>query len=204
MSSVMKFLGLQDLIGAFFLFFLFWLRLKEDYPSFSIFSILFFILFGIIGARFISFFLFPTFWFWLSFLGASLGFLFSYFKFNLRFFESLEAFFISFFPWIFSIFLFENTQLLDFRLFLYLLFFIFLALLFFYFEKKYKSFSWYRSGRIGFSGISVALLFFISRLILAFFYPDMLSFSGKSEKFLSGFLVCLLFGLMLFLARSED
>ena len=182
------------MLGVIFLFlgiiiflFFFWKRLKEDYSSERIFSTAFYILFGI-GAGFLAvwFFKYQQFWFWASSLGFISGFLLGNYKFELQFFESLEAASIGVLFLLGLIFLadsitFSNTfSLAGFGV-------IFLLIGFWFFlESKYKNFSWYKSGRVGFSGLLVAGLFFLIRAGVATAFPTVLSFVGGVEGIVSG------------------
>src|SRR5260221_2576623 len=99
MSNITILIGL--LIGILGFLFLFWRRLKEDYPSDQIFSFGFivigFLLLGFFSGLAIYniphtiFFSPHGLWFWLAFLCGSIGFIVSFLKLRLRFFETLEA-----------------------------------------------------------------------------------------------------------------
>ncbi len=53
-------------------------------------------------------------------------------------------------------------------------------------NMHYKTFSWYRSGRVGFSGLTILGTFFLIRAAIAIFFPNMLSFTGIFDAIISG------------------
>src|SRR3989344_7588111 len=57
---------------------------------------------------------------------------------------------------------------------------------YYYFDQHYKNFSWYKSGKLGFSGLAVLTLIFITRALLAIFTDGVLSFVSKYEVIASG------------------
>lgn len=177
-----------------FLFFV-WKRLKEDYSREVIFGTAFLILIGIIAGYLISIKFFPAWFFWFEGFGAFLGFSVGIFKYNLRFYEAFEAVFFALLPWLLILFL-RSTILIS-------LFIFGLIALFAFLDKKYKNFSWYKSGRIGLSGLLTAGVFFVARAAIATFFPSVLSFAGRSEVVLSGISAFAIFLLVYNLARSE-
>jgi len=72
--------------------------------------------------------------------------------------------------------------------------------LFYFLETKYKKISWYRSGRVGFSGLTTAAIFFLLRAAISPFYPNLLTFSGSFEYLFSGLVAFILFFLVYNLA----
>jgi hypothetical protein len=194
---------LTILSGAILFLFLFWKRLKEDYSGNEIFSTSFFILFGIGLGYFTSKMFLPRGWFWLSFLGSVLGFWVGLAKYHLRFYETFQAVFVSLFPWLFFVFLndsVKNSSWISFSSFVAL---ALIYSLFYYLEGNYKNFFWYRSGKIGFSGLVTAGIFFLARTVVALFFPFVLSFLGKSETFFSGIIAIIFFLLAINLSRRK-
>ena len=145
----------------------------------------------------------PLWWFWLSIVFISFGFLIGIYRFKLRIFEVIEALVVSLLPLVAIVFLrnYLSTQSI------YLLFAslvsLFLFVVFLVIDKHYKRFTWYKSGRIGFSGLTIFGIFFLIRAIVAVFLPSMLSFSGKYEVYLSAIVAFAAFLTLFNLARQK-
>lgn len=168
-------------LGSISFIFLFWRRLKEDYLSFQIFSAAFYQLAGIILGVILSYYYLRTWIFWFSFLGAMFGLLIGVFRYKLKIVESFEASFaglLVLLSWILLGLNFFFSNFLYYSLFLISLLMIGLFL---FLDKHYKFFSWYKSGRIGFSGFATASVFFIILSLLAIICRDMLFFLGTKD-----------------------
>ncbi|KKR72565.1 MAG: hypothetical protein UU16_C0039G0017 [Candidatus Woesebacteria bacterium GW2011_GWA2_40_7] len=166
--------------------FVFWRKLKDDYSSQIIFSLAFFILLGVFLGYAVSRWAFSNWFFWLELAGAFIGLTLGVLKFKTRFYEILEAMVVSILPVLAIFFLNDsvsNSSLVSFIAFTTILFLIFVYYLL---DVHYKEFSWYKSGKIGFSGLAVLGLLFLIRAGVAIFYTGVLSFVGKSEVFFSG------------------
>jgi hypothetical protein len=190
---------LAGILGILLFLFVFWKRLKEDYSSIIIFQTSAAILTGIGLGWLLSRLFFQTWFCWTSALFAVLSMGLMLAKFKLRFYETFEALIMAVMPWLALIFLVNSvvaSSLTSFLAFTAILVMIFAS---YYLDVNYKSFTWYRSGRIGFAGLSVGIILFLARTVLAIFSVAMLSFVGKFELVLSGAmtLVCsiLLFNL---------
>ncbi len=167
-----------QILGSLILFlFFFWRRLREDFDSPVIFRSGFIMVlgFGIGQIVFVSIvprffpasniFNYAGLWFWGAILGLSIGFMISQKAFRLPFYETLEAAIVGFLfaspiitkEWIFS---------------------IAIVTIFYVLKLKYKSFNWYRSGKVGFAGLATMGIFFTARSILAFIGSTMLVFTG--------------------------
>lgn len=189
--------------GNLLFFFLFWKKLKEDYAADIIFTTAFYIVAGLIFAYILSMKFFPEFWFWFSFAGLLLGFLFALNRHKLRFMETFEAVIVAIAPALALLFLSDWIVNQNFHsLFLAIKTFV-IFILFFLLDKHYKRFAWYKSGRIGFSGLTVMGAFFLLRAVVAMVLPFMLSFSGKYEVFLSGIVAFFSFMGVFNLARQK-
>jgi len=202
-------------IGLLPFLFFFWRRLKEDYTSgqiftagfYIIFSVFFFILAFTLGIpRVIA--ASPIYspsglWFWGAVLGLMIGLGLSIWKLNLKFFETLEAGILGSFFWLAVIFLINSVR--DSSVVSLTAFGVSAALilLFFFLDGRYKKFTWYRSGKIGFSGLAVAGTFFFVRAAVALFFPFVLSFVGKLDALISGSISFILFLLLYNLAEYE-
>lgn len=172
------FLLVLQFLGSLILFlFFFWRRLREDFDAHVIFRSGFMMAIGfgigqILFAALIprlfpasNIFSYTGLWFWGALLGLSLGFVFSQKVFALPLYESLEAAIVGFLfaspiitkEWVYSL----------------------LAIGTYYFLKsRYKSFSWYKSGKVGFAGLATMGVFFTVRSVLAFVGSTMLVFTG--------------------------
>lgn len=187
-----------------FLFFL-WKRLHEDYPASKVFSSGFYVIGGILIGFVLAlvlitphvpklYFFDPKgLWFWGSLIGAGVALSFSLIHFKMRFFEGLEAGSLGLLIWFFLILLsysliYKNTLVLIFSIIVAALVF-----LFFFLDKRYKSFNWYRSGKVGFSGLTLLALFFLVRAGIAIANPSMLSFIGKIDSLISAILSFIFF-----------
>ncbi len=186
-----------------FFFFLFWKKLREDYDSESIFNFAVFITVGIGIFSFISQSMLPQWWFWANCLGVILGFILGKLKFKFRFFESLEATTIGLLPWLSLVFLqdaISNTSLPSLIAFIVLL----LVIAFYTFlDAHYKKFTWYKSGKVGFSGLATLGLLFLIRTAVAATFPSMLSFLGPIDSIISGVIAFTSFLLVFNLSRQQ-
>lgn len=190
--------------GLLFYLFFAWKKLKEDYRSETIFAFLFFVL--IVLALFVGFgrFLFHlgSYWFWSAVSGSLIGFLIGVWRFKVKFFEAFEAVFMGLLN-LLGLYIFEDAlrnqsfTSLGLSIFILSLFFFF-----FFLEGKYKEFAWYRSGRVGFSGLFSLGLFFVLRSLVASFYPYVISFSGSFDAIISAIAAFTCFLMLYNLARS--
>lgn len=191
------------LLSLLIFLFLFWKRLKEDYSAEIVFKTASYFLAGIgigwLAAR--NFF--PDWFFWASLTGGIIGGMFAILRFRVKFYETLEAFIISSLPWTGLTFL-ENSvirgSLSSFLAFIAILIMVFIL---YYLDTHYKGFTWYKSGRIGFAGLTVAAIFFLMRSAIAIAKVPMLSFVGRSEAVLSGVMVLVSLGLVINLGRVK-
>lgn len=192
------------ILGIFIFLFLFWKRLKEDYASEIIFKSATYILVGIgIGWALSSKF-FPSWFFWASFVGGSLGLSLAILRFKLKFYETLEAFIVASLPWLGLIFLGDSgahSSLSSFLAFVTILIIVFIA---YYFDTHYKRFTGYRSGKIGFTGLAIAVIFFFTRTAIAIAKVTMLSFVGQVEVAISGVTALVSFLLLFNLGRVKE
>ena len=193
----------STILGVAIFLFIFWNKEREDYPSGEIFSTSFYILLGIGLGVLISHKFFHSWWFWTSLVGVAAGFALGIIRFNFRFFETFEALIIGILPWVSLFFLSDSIS--SSSIFSFAAFAVVVALmaLYHFLDRHYKSFSWYRSGRIGFSGLTVAGVFFLLRAAVASFFPFVLSFVVSVEAILSGVAAFTLFLLTFNLARQE-
>lgn len=189
--------------GIFIFLFIFWKRLKEDYSSEIIFKTasavsLGILTFWLLGLRFYA----PGF-LWFAFLGATVGLAAACFTLRVRFYETFEAFVVAGLPWLSFLFLEDSvsgSSLISFFAFLAVLFFIFV---FYYLDIHYKRFTWYKSGKIGFSGLATIGLIFITRSAIALAGFTVISFPGRLEVYFSGVAAVIVFALLFNLGRQK-
>lgn len=164
-------------IGILVSFFLFWRRLKEDYSGNIVFTTCFYVLFGLlIGEKLIDY-LWQGWWFWGGILGSVVGYFLAVFRFKLNFFETIEALGLALINFLAFFFLADSIVKASITSLVGSLVLFSLVFLFFFFESKYKNLTWYRSGRLGFSGFTTIGVFFLIRAFVASIFPDMLSFT---------------------------
>ncbi len=184
---------LVGLTGAASFLFILWRRLKEDYASSIIFTGGFLVLSGLAIAWGVSRIFMPRWWFWLDVLAISLALGFAIFRFKMKTFEVLDAAVSAAFPWLILAFLFDSVRMKN----IYSLggFFVILAiyLLYHFLNASYKRFSWYRSGRVGFSGLAAIAILLSLRSLTSLFFVDMLSFVGRQDAIISGSIAFLAF-----------
>jgi len=182
-----------QVFGILVFLFLFWKKLKDDDIQDQIFSTGFFAVLTCILFLLLSKFFLPKWWFWFGFWGFLIGLLGGILKFKLRIYEILDAAFFSVTPAVFIIFLYDSTRQSNWYLLEHSVLLALIFLLYLYLNRNYKKFSWYKSGRIGFAGLSATGFYFLARAVIAFWIPFMVSFVGKIEPILSGVLAFLVF-----------
>lgn len=195
---------IANILGIFILFYFLWHKLKEDYQYEKIFNLAFLILFGFLIGHLVSRYFLPDYWFWINLSGILLGFAIGIKRQKMKFFESFEGLAIGSLSWVSLIFLSDsinNSSLYSFLAFWMTLICIFL---FFFVASHYRTFSWYKSGRVGFAGVLTALVFFIFRLIASIFFQNVISLSGEFEVYLSSSVVMVLFLIIYSLSRSTE
>jgi hypothetical protein len=192
-----------EIIGVASFLFIFWKKLKEDYSSVFIFTTSFYVLGSMTGFALAAKYFAASWLFWATFAGSLVGLFLGVLRFKLRFFESYEALTIGLLPWLSLYYLSYSIKASSIYSFIAFVFMVFLMGLYYYLDKHYKSFSWYRSGRIGFSGLSVSGVFFLMRAAVASFFPFVISFLDKYEAILSGVTAFVFFLLTFNLARKS-
>lgn len=190
------------LAGIILFLFLFWRRLNEDYPSSQIFTTAFYVLAGILLGYGVSLKVSRESWFWIELVGIILGFGVGILRYKFRFFEVLEALTLGLLPWLGLFFLRDSIDSSSLPSFLSFFAVTCLITLFAFLDSHYKNLSWYRSGRIGFSGLTTLGTLFLLRATFASFFPFVISFVGKYEVVLSGVAAFVFFLATFNLARS--
>lgn len=193
---------IANLLGIICMFFLLWFKLKEDYHYERIFNFAFIISFFIGLALIFSNYFYSNYWFWINLVGLIIGYVVALLTQKIKFYESLDAIVIAMLPHLGLVFLFNsviNSSLSAFIAFWIVTFFVFI---YFYIDANYRKFNWYKSGRVGFSGLFVAGLFFLVRAILSYFYPTTISILGSFDLYLSATFSFLFFLLLFNLSRK--
>lgn len=190
------------IFGSMAFLFIFWKRLKEDYLPTNIFSTGFTILIGIFLGALVSRFFLSQWWFWTSFTGGVLGFLISVFRLKLRLYEILEAGVFALLPWLSLLYLSDSISSNNFYSLMAFLLTMGLIALFVLIDSKYKSFTWYKSGRVGFTGLVILGVMFLIRAVVTIFSNDIYSFSGRNDAMFSACFAFLAFLLLFNLSRK--
>ena len=194
---------LVGLVGVFIYLFIFWKKLKEDYVANQIFTTgILSILFGFL-AYFISTRFLPMWWFWLALIGFTAGLTLGIIRYHMRGYETAEAAGVAILPWLFLIFITDSIINQSIYSFLYAMTVVIAVVVYLILNSKYKEFSWYASGRVGFAGLTAIGIFFLLRGIIAFIFPDMISFVGKIDALISGMVAFVVFLSVFNLAREK-
>lgn len=194
---------LTSLLGVSLFLFLFWKRTKEDYPANQIFTSSLYMLLGIgLGVVLANKFS-PIFWFWFSFLGATLGMFVSVLRYKLKIYEIIEASWAAAMPWLALGLLHDSVSSSSLASFLAFFSVVCLYVLFAFLDANYKNFTWYRSGRVGFAGLSTLGIFFLLRALFAPFFPFVISFVNYDAIF-SGIMAFIIFLALARLSRMKE
>jgi hypothetical protein len=194
---------IANILGFFLFLYLYWKRLKEDYPAEKIFNSGFILSISVFLGMFISK-IFPNiYWFWIIVFIILIFEAINVFKLKIKFFESLDALIISLLPWLSLFYLSHSIQDSNLSSFIAFWFCLFLIFLFFLFNNFYRTFNWYKSGKVGFSGLSVCVIFFGTRSISSIFMKNLVSFAGYYEPFISATFFVFSFLLLFRLSRIQ-
>lgn len=171
---------LLTLLGLFLFSFFLWRKLKEDYGSDRIFTFTLWLFIGIFSGVWLAKgdALLSS---WLPVIGTTLVSLYFIRRYSFRPFELLDALSASWF--YLSLFLFSAASLKSEEGKIFLAFASIAAvslLLHRFFEKRYRRFSWYPSGKVGFVGLGSFAVYFFLRGLVEIFSPFVL-FSNSSE-----------------------
>jgi len=206
----MKFMSITGFLAASILaffpyLFFYWSRLREAYEQEKIFTsgIVMYMscLVGgvLVGKYAPSFFrkseIFDPLglWFWGGVVFYFLSLFWVVFYEKLRFFEVFEASSVGLLYLYLFVFAVGFVLLGDARVLVGSLAVVLLIGVFYVLDMKYKGFSWYKSGRVGFSGLTTLGMMFLFRAIVAVINIPMISFVGKMDAVMSGALAFLLF-----------
>lgn len=207
-------LAISSIVGLFCFAFFFWKRLKEDYTSTQIFSVTFYGLIGAaLGLLLGNFLLLPHLaksavfdpgglWFWGALVGFTVGIAAGLRRFHMRFVETLEAAGIGILFLLLGVFISDAASSASWISLAVSLFLTLCLIAFFTLDKKYKSFGWYKSGRVGFAGAAVLGSLFLTRSVVAIVFPFVLSFIGKIDAIISSVIAFAFFFLVYNLSQE--
>lgn len=177
--------------------------MHEDYAVDMVFSTSFYILIGGGLGLLIASVFFSNWWFWFNFAGMVLGLGVGIIKYKLRSYESFESFVIAVLPWFAIYSVYNSINTLSFSSLIHGIIIAALIYMYNFLDKKYKGFSWYKSGRVGFSGLTVAGVYFLLRGLFALFVFNVISFSLKFEPLISAVVSFTAFLLLFNLGRTK-
>lgn len=170
----------------------------------QIFTTAFYSLALLLCGYLISYYFVKNLIFWLPVLGVSVGLMIGIFKYKLKILEVLEAGVLGLISLSSFVLLAELIVSKDtFYLFGVIVMGL-LVLLFFLLDKYYKSFAWYKSGRIGFSGLTVTAIFFMIYSIVAITLSSMISFVESKDALVAIALSLVAFLVVFKLAKQRS
>jgi hypothetical protein len=153
--------------------FIVWKRLKDDYLNYQIFNSYLLVVILIIIGNFIVKNYISNIIFWMDVTAVLIGVFYAFVKYRMRFIETSEAFLVSFLLYL-NVYYFDYMFIMkDYRIILISLVTLLSFATFFIFEKLYKSFTWYKSGKIGFSGYAAFFIFMVTRALFSYFFKDL-------------------------------
>ena len=193
-----------NIVGILFFFFFFWRKLKEDYDSGRIFTFAVYVAAGVGIFTFAAQKLLPQWWFWADCLGVTAGFMIGRLKYKFRFFESLEATTIGLLPWLSIVFLQDAILNSSWSSLIAFAVLLLIVALYIFLDTHYKKFTWYKSGKVGFSGLTTLGVLFLVRTAVAAIFPSMLSFLGPIDSIISGVIAFTSFLLVFNLSRQQS
>lgn len=190
------------LIGLLLFLFSLWKKLREDYiPSF-IFSLGFYILFLLFSTYVLAIEFQPGYVFWFCFLGIAAASSAAIYRFKMRRFEVIEAVVLSSLPLLLSLSIHQYIVTARREWIGIVLFMVGLLALYFFLDMHYKKFTWYKSGRVGFTGLVILGIFFLARAVIALLSPSVLSLV-RGDAVISGIIAFLSFLSLFKLSRES-
>jgi len=190
------------LLGVFLFLFIFWKKLKDDYIANQIFGSAFLVVFAVLLTSILSTKFYPQLWFWGNCLAVTLAFTLSHLRFKFKTLELFEVLTVSLLPWFALFFLADGVASGRTSSYLGFIVIFLFAYLFFVLEKHYKRFAWYKSGRIGFTGLTTLGFLFLFRTAVAVTGFDVLSFGVSWDALASGIVAFICFLIVYNLAKT--
>lgn len=195
---------IANILGFSIFVFLLWRSLKDDYIPEKIFNLAACVAIGLFAGLLVSKWFVPGYWFWLEFGGITIFYVIAIKKLKIKFFESLEGMVSGLLPWVGLTYLsiaISRSSLASFLAFWVCLISFFL---YYFINSRYRTFSWYKSGKIGISSTLTLFLVFLIRGVVSVFYPTAISFVGKYEIYFSGVVMLVILLLILKLIKGEE
>lgn len=156
---------IANVIGLSLFLFLLWKNLKEDYQYEKIFNLASLTLAGLLACVLLNIYLKNDYWFWVYLIGLISGFSIGLIKLKMKLYESFDGLVVGSLSWLGFVYLtnsINKSSLSDFILFWISAVCVFL---FFFFKSHYRTFNWYKSGRVGFAGLLSGAIYFLIRAI---------------------------------------
>ncbi len=191
-----------SILSVYVFLYLFWQRLKEDYARNQIFTTSFYLLFGMALGYMLARSFAHAWWFWLSLAGSILGIVIGILRFKLRVFETFEAGLLGGLVFLGTVYLYDWVIYIKLSSAVGFVIILALFVLFLILDKHYKRFTWYKSGKVGFTGLSITGIFFLIRTLVALKYPNVLFFAGSYDSLISGTLAFISFLILFNLSRK--
>lgn len=212
MSTILLYTS-ASILGAISFLFIYWKKMRHDYTRDMVFASGFSILLLVVLSTFISIYMVrfvpstnifdrQQLWFWGAVIGYLIAFTLNIVNSKFKFFESLEASGIGLFAWLGFIFVANGINSRDLSSLIASGLIVSLFIFYLFLEKKYRRFTWYKSGRVGFAGLITLGLFFLIRSGISIYGGSMLSLAGRVEVVLSSVIAFLLFFSVYHLSES--
>ena len=190
-------------LGSLLYLFNYWRRLREDYSGNQIFGSAMIVFALLAVSLLVSGFINSEYWFLLFFLSTAVGIVIGAKRFKLKLFEVFDATISSWLIMGFclvlsmNLFVFPKIEYLITQAGL-----IFLSAIFVFIDKRYANMSWYKSGKVGLSGLFTLAVFFLLKCILAAVFNDVVLFGQVRDIVFSGSTAFLLFLTIFIRARN--
>lgn len=191
----------STIVVLLYLYF-FWRKLREDYESKVIFSTAFLILLGVCLGVVLSFSFNIYYWYWLIFTIALSTLVVSAILFKIKIFEALDGLVLALLPLQVAMFFVDFIEGMTIYGLVPLVFAFLLLPLYFVTSRYYKRILWYRSGKVGFTGLAVLGVNFSLRSV-AYFLGGVLSLTDINDLYLSLAVALLGFAGIIYLAKSN-
>lgn len=195
---------IANILGVFILFYFLWRTLKDDYQYEKIFNLAFICLFGVLISAIISTYLQNQYWFWVSVLFVVSGFLIAIKKQRMKFYESFDGLVVAVLPWLSFVYLSDSISKSSLSSFIFFWMTLVCVFVYFFITTHYRSFTWYKSGRVGLAGILTLILFIIFRIVVAIFFPKNVLIVPNFDIYISGSSALLLILLLYNLSRNKE
>lgn len=195
--------SITALIGTYFFLYLYWKKLKDDYTQNIIFTSGIYSLIGIGVFSIVSEYFLPAWIFWFCIAGSIFGLSIGIIRYKMRFYETYEAWMAGILGFFYIIAFYNSLVFFSIFNILFALLVLVVLILFFVVDKHYKNFVWYKSGRVGFTGLFMSGISFLIVALIAIFFPSMVFFQGKVGAIISSVLSFTSFLLLFNLSRKH-